>query len=575
MLPLHHAVENRAPLAVIDLLAEAFKPAIFQQYTPTTGQKKLKAVLYASAEDVDCSEIYCCLLRHSMSFLRHSVTGGWSEIESFFRNYGHRHEKATKALLRMFPDFAKRKGSNGDLPLHSALRACAPEEVVALLAVAYPNALITLSSKDSKTPLHMLFKGPSLRIKLVELLTIPEAAKMRDAHDNLPIHSYCNRSHQIEIFHPAILEELVDAHPESVMQRDKYERTPLLCHLSSTPSAESNLPGIEYLVQSNPECIKLVDKDGKNALHHACNKRGPLSSTVIHYLYETYPENLITLDSSGRSPLHYLCDVATDEDLPLFELMHEVTPQSFSLLSKDGLSPLHVVCYSSAWPSNGLVRFLAEACPLALRVIAKGATPFHFACMRQNVQVQVIRFLAKECPDLLEENTENSPFHETPLHVLCRNEHIADADLRNCLRALTISRDAVEMLGRDRNSTLHALCRRRASLECLQIILEKSPDLIFARNANAQTALHVAVESCASDQESNGNVELLLDKYPLGIQDVDIDFKTPLVVACEKDVSLGVIYHLVHVDPISSLDMLRNAFVVIPTLCTGKRKRGS
>jgi hypothetical protein len=85
----------------------------------------------------------------------------------------------------------------------------------------------------------------------------------------------------------------------------------------------------------------------------------------------------------------------------------------------------------------------------------------------------------------------------------------------------------------------------------------------------------VAVESCASDQESNGNVELLLDKYPLGIQDVDIDFKTPLVVACEKDVSLGVIYHLVHVDPISSLDMLRNAFVVTPTLCTGKRKRGS
>ena len=38
MLPLHHAVENQAPLAVIDLLAEAFKPAIFQQYTPTTGQ---------------------------------------------------------------------------------------------------------------------------------------------------------------------------------------------------------------------------------------------------------------------------------------------------------------------------------------------------------------------------------------------------------------------------------------------------------------------------------------------------------------------------------------------------------
>jgi hypothetical protein len=100
----------------------------------------------------------------------------------------------------------------------------------------------------------------------------------------------------------------------------------------------------------------------------------------------------------------------------------------------------------------------------------------------------------------------------------------------------------------------------------LQILLEKSPDLIFARNANAKTALHVAVESCASEQESNGNVELLLDKYPLGIQDVDIDFKTPLVVACEKDACLGVIYHLFHVDPISSLDMLRNAFMDAPTI---------
>ena len=571
MLPLHHAVENRAPLAVIDLLAEAFKPAIFQQYTPTTGPSRgfRRTVLDASAKDVDCSEIYGCLLRHSMSFLRHSVTRSWSEIESFFRDYGYKHEKATKALLRTFPDFSKRKDSDGDLPLHYAVWRRAPEGVISLLVRAHPDSLTTVSS-IGKTPLHMLLATSFTSLNLVWLLVSPETAKMRDKSDNLPIHSYCERSHQNEIFDENLLEILVNAYPESVMQGGEHDRTPLLAHLCSTPSDEINLAGIQYLVQSNPECIKLVDEYGKNALHYACEKRGTLgtlSSIVIRFLYDTYPENLIALDSSGRSPLHYLCDKATDDDLPLLEVMREETPQSFALFSKDGLSPLHIACHSAAWPSIRLVHFLAEACPLALWGIAKGAaSPFHMACSRQNVQVQVICFLAKECPDRLEGITENLPFHESPLNVLCRNEHIADDDLRICLRALVISKRAVEIFDRDRNSTLHALCRRRASPKCLQILLEKSPDLIFARNANAKTALHVAVESCASEQESNGNVELLLDKYPLGIQDVDIDFKTPLVVACEKDVSLGVIYHLFHVDPISSLDILRNASMDAPTI---------
>ena len=541
MLPLHHAVENQAPLAVIDLLAEAFKPAIFQQYTIATRTAKkttLKTVLDASAVDFDSSEICICLLRHSMSFLRHSVkTGGWNKIERFFENHGYKHEKAMRALLKTFPGFAKRKGPDENLPLHYAVSRGAPEGVVAMLFEAHPDALTTLSSEGT-TPLHILVERPFVSMDFIRLLASPEAAKMRDAHNNLPMHSYCKRSYPNEIFHDYVLKELVDAYPESVMQRDKDERTPLLCHLAYNTTADENLPGIQYLVQSDPESIKLVDKYGMNALHYACEKRGPLSSTVIHFLYETYPANLITLDSSGWSPLHYLCHRADDDELPLFELMYEVTPQSFSLLSKDGASPLHIVCHTSDDDSLGLVRFLAEACPLALRVIANGATPFHTACIRQDVQVQVIRFLVEECPDLLEGNMVNLPFHETPLNVLCRNEHIADADLSVCLRAMAISKGAVERLDRDRNSTLHALCRRRASPECLQIILEKSPDLLFARNANAQTALHVAVESHASDQESNGIVELLLDKYPLGIQDRDIEFKTPLVVACEKNACL-------------------------------------
>jgi hypothetical protein len=93
------------------------------------------------------------------------------------------------------------------------------------------------------------------------------------------------------------------------------------------------------------------------------------------------------------------------------------------------------------------------------------------------------------------------------------------------------------------------------------ILLNQAPSAARTRDRNGQIPLHSAIEGYARDAYSGGikeslyeeTIQCLLEIFPLGVQVANNDKgMTPLMLACEFDLSLSIIYQLVKTDPISN-----------------------
>lgn len=101
------------------------------------------------------------------------------------------------AILAQYPELSKEKYrcENGEeLPLYTAVRYCAPLEVLQQLVSCYPEARAPKHDTDSSrcTPLHIAcIYGNAFETAVFELLTTPEAARTPDVNGLFPLHYYC------------------------------------------------------------------------------------------------------------------------------------------------------------------------------------------------------------------------------------------------------------------------------------------------------------------------------------------------------------------------------------------------
>lgn len=135
-------------------------------------------------------------------------------------------------------------------------------------------------------------------------------------------------------------------------------------------------------------------------------------------------------------------------------------------------------------------------------------------------------------------------------------------------------------------TALHELAFEGAPAPHLQVLLEKCPEAASMKDRFGRTPLHCAVEGYAASELPECDricyeetVNCLLRAFPMGMTAIDDFDKTPLVCACEKNVSLSLIYQLFSVDPISNLETLRGPVPPpsTPTIrrLARKRKRSS
>lgn len=107
---------------------------------------------------------------------------------------------------------------NGNLPLHLAA-FLSPDDVLMRLLKAYPQAALVRNAKG-QTPLHCACERSTIDPEVFQVLvqTAPQAVRQRDVSGRLPIHLCCISGPMEPI---AVYETLLQSHPESINDRDR------------------------------------------------------------------------------------------------------------------------------------------------------------------------------------------------------------------------------------------------------------------------------------------------------------------------------------------------------------------
>jgi len=266
-LPLSPAVIDRAPLAIVQILAEAYPEGVIANYfrSDEYGNVHLFSVLHDAVELRLEAEHVTCLLDTAMSHLCSTLTVGWGCIQSFYAN----HIKLDSVIERLLADFPELPQQDGDISsectegdkyaLHYAVASGASIATIERVLRLWPDALVT-EGDFGRSPLHVLIEWEQSQDRqddrqerffhLLRLFASPEALRLCDDDGMLPLHFYCSSPNSDEESSYGTLDLrtvqfLVQGFPESVHALDNQGRTPL--HLACERPNEGNLATILYL----------------------------------------------------------------------------------------------------------------------------------------------------------------------------------------------------------------------------------------------------------------------------------------------------------------------------------------
>ena len=133
---------------------------------------------------------------------------------------------------------------------------------------------------------------------------------------------------------------------------DNEHTLPLHAALEEIPNV--NLDLIEDLVQAYPDSVKARDSDKKLPIHYACehyDQSHRSSVNVIRYLLDQYPESITMTDTEKFTPLHYVCynyQQNNDHHIKLQQDHHPQHQQHQSVVVFEEIIDL----FLDRWPSN-------------------------------------------------------------------------------------------------------------------------------------------------------------------------------------------------------------------------------
>lgn len=529
LLPLHAAIENNLPLECIKILLEPC-PAdtvVKVHYSHQYGQ------FYSPIRAAKTAQVCEFLAERAVSYLRSTLQeNGWKAVQSFFVTHCS-FEYVVRRLVEEFPEFLAERWhffqsiscDNGIdvrmLPLHCAILQQAHINILKMLISAYPKALEVTRYWKKDTPLNLAIRDGYVDPDVLRLLCTSKSLQICDSDGEIPLINYLN-----------------------------YEAGP-------------DLLVVQSMVELYPRSARTTNRSGLTPLHLACNKASTYfyNLQVIRFLIEVYPRALVMRDSFGCTPLHGICHFAGQDVLPLMHLLVEGSPEGVRQLDSSGNTVLHRYLLGLTWPILSVVEYLTNVYPGSLQVRdkVKKMTPLDIACTQS--QVDVVRFLIRQYPETLESRSRTGT--GTSLHTLCSiiskfpdaASHESESIL-TILDILSISEEAVLAKDRHGQTPLHLLSKAAAPREILQVLVNKFPATLSARDNNGRIPLHSAIQGCCDfyyiEASHDDTIRYLLEAYPLGVRDVDNNDMTPLILACKQNACVSTIYQLVKIDPIAS-----------------------
>jgi hypothetical protein len=342
-----------------------------------------------------------------------------------------------RQLLHVFPGAARQESFNGRTPLHSAMEAHAPVQVVELLVHAFPEAVV----KDGcgLNPLFVAIRF-NADVEVIRCLVraYPPCTLTRDRGDGLPLRRAIENQSAVEIL------ACLCTSPQVVLDADDYVyNTALHGALECGTAREAT---VELLVRIAPEISLTRSKSGQTPLNLACMRwqrvrahrrrdeshlrslwrlvlclmrgalYGDVSSTdravtptlhamvslqvpleVVIYALEVYGEETSLLDSKGRYPLQLVIENRPPVDYPMSLVsvesylkqkevkvlkVLELYPEAASLPNSDGRVALSMAAGANS-VSERVLRELWLVNPAALRKLdpVHGLYPFQISAL--------------------------------------------------------------------------------------------------------------------------------------------------------------------------------------------------
>ena len=462
--------------------------------------------------------------------------------------------------IYMHPDLCKLKfGELEWLPLHIAVKRGFSLAVIELLISIYPEALLKQDTYG-RTPLNLSLDINRCEADFLRLLACPEVMSINDKYGNSVLHKYC----QCEDIDIHVFREFVNSNPNSLGQTNTSMRTPLHVLIDSvSDEMDYDLfePLLEFLLVKYPVAVEKKDAEGYTPLHIACRDFNQEDENfgVIQLMVQACPKAVRVVDTGGNTPLHFLIknsnrwNLLTSAGLLL---------SNANVLNYDHSTPLHLYCSKvTDYEDIPFLRLLIEHYALALQhKDAMGNTPLALAS--RHGSMEVIEFLFEKCPKVLEPVNQGST--GTPLHTLCAFRS-RWRDFLDCLRVLTISKQAVVTRDYAGRNPFHWLCfKGGVTPDALEIFVEKFPHMLLERNVQGRIPLHLAIEGSVSvgarsfpnaEDQYHGTIKCLLDLFPGAVRAGDKWGMTPLQLACENDAPLTIIYQLVIENPVANLGL--------------------
>lgn len=477
----------------------------------------------------------------------------------------HQRADQVEQILDEYPQLCELRNSFQFLPLHQAVYARAPLQVLQALVACFPAALHDRGGNYQETPLHIASCIHGFSPQVYNLLTSQEAVRSVDTEGMLPLHRCCQ--HQFGQQSLDVVRGLVEAYPESVKAVDGEGGTPLFLAVGTGFGVDLRLPIIQFLAEQYPEALTRRDNKGCMPLHRACIEAAITSLPVVRFLMREYPKSAQVLNACGSTLLHVLLKYARDPDpdhvVTISALLVEHYPDSVHTRNQFGRLPLHLACENASNDHFPIMDFLVQTYRDALKIRDENdETPLHIACRAGGDEnAEIIRYLVRECPAVLEEQDVHGL--STPLHDLCRTRYHSAEVFLETMELLTISRAAVTVRDDGGRTPAHCLAHAgNVTLEAWDLLVHSYPGPARSAIVECKAPLHLAVEGSVHATSSEElekyihTVQVLLLQSPDSIQARDDGGAKPLTLACELDADLSIVYELARFNPAETLELL-------------------
>ncbi len=370
----------------------------------------------------------------------------------------------------------------------------------------------TIPNQDKHLPLHMAAKKGS--VETVRFIIKTGAKDNPDGHGNTSLHFAC------QLGRGECIKELSKLHEEDLDVKNDDGNTPFgfacmsgingldvsnfiakadiewINNYGTPPlllaAAHGSIDTLNKILAAEVD-IHRVDHQGENALHKGCFK-GNLE--VVQALKNFEDDRVVRQkladmkDTHGEIPIMELAKKPkrnTDIDLRIFKELKGSS--NLQTVNTNGESILHLACFHGH--EHLFKPILEEEKTLIGKTDNHGNTPFHKACIGNHRQF--IELFDKADKDLRSKENNDG---QTPFLLAVRLGHI---EFAQAVRR----KEEARKTDKENRTLFHLLLGRpmleQKHLDFLDDMLKEYPDLIFEKDKQKRTVLHIIAEQGHSD----------------------------------------------------------------------------